>query len=327
MKQINFFKAFVLLATLILTTSCTSSSLKFKGTWHFSYFETEGPDAGLGSEYTLWLDPDEKTVGQGCYNNVIGVIKSRQLDNIYDGTTFAEITEFTLEGDSAQIKYRHKETGEIWKATLTLNTDGNVIRWIGGEMYKSGPNSPKELIASDAENPLYFEPSDAELTKISDSPNFKEIKGESIVCELPDRIFYREEVSDYDDKEQEWIIHNQLRCQITAQGLDKSVYETTYSWGGIDLSSISDVWAYPDNKGMLFVVWEGGTEFQTFQLYRTDGISNAELLDTVDGPRDNPERDLSNDDIPSVTKVGNTIEVHDPNTNQTRKYDLRGDKL
>ncbi len=316
MKKYNLV---VFYALMFVISSCGGNSSSFKGTWQFSY-----ADEDMEEDYILWLDPDGKTVNQNLYSNVLGVIRSRIDCGGNFGTTFAEITEFEPHGNSAEIKYRHTETGEIHKASLTLFPEDNTLQWEYVGLHKSGNNTPKEYNPSDAENPAYLEPNNTKFTKTSDSPNYKEISPENVVLELPNSIYYTEngETSELDD-DGSWMVHNQLRCQSLKEGTDNIIYDTTYEWGSEIPFIINDIWPMADNRGVYFTIWDGGTQFQTISLYKTDGSSKANIIDEVEGLRFSPlNDDVSDEDVPSVAKENGKIRVYDPQKKQTRDYDL-----
>lgn len=168
MKQLlPFIHVAILLAAFTLN-SCSDNSAKFKGTWEYSYSDDEQVE-----DYILWLDPKGKSVNQRGFKDVIGVIQSHLDCGGNDATNIAEIIEFDADGNSADIKYRHSETGEIFKAKLTLDPSGENLQWEFAGLYKTGANAPKEDNISPSEGPSYIEPSNTLLSKSSDSPNYK----------------------------------------------------------------------------------------------------------------------------------------------------------
>lgn len=314
----NYFITIIVCAILFTATSCDKSS-SFRGTWEYTYSDEDSECA-----YTLWLDPIDKTVNQGGYENVIGVIRAYEDAGGQYGTSYNQITEFAEDGNTAEIKYLHKETGEIHRAKLTLDTSGSELRWEYAGLYKTGPNSPREDNVSPAEGPAYLEPADAELLKTNDSPNYKQIQPENIVMELPDRTYYIEDgIFSEQAEDGSWIEHIQLRCYVTDDCTDWAVLDETYTWGDTGSLNISDVWPANNNKGLYFTRWDGGSQFQTIYLYKTDGMSKAVQLDEVDGLRFNPlNEDVSDADIPSIIKEEDKIIVYDPSKKETREYDL-----
>lgn len=319
MKASEIICSLFVLALNLTLNSCADTASEFKGTWEFS---DSDPDSECA--YTLWLDPSDKKVNQAGYENVIGVIRAYEDAGGNSGTSCNEITGFEQDGKTAEIKYRHNETGEIHKARLSLDDSGTRLRWEYIGLYKSGRNTPKEYTPSDAENPNYYEPADAELVKSSDSPNYKQIRPEDIIKELPDCTYYIEDgvICEQED-DGSWLLHAQIRCQNPTKGTDCVILDETYLWGGSNPINVSDVWSTPDHKWLYFTIWDGGTQFQTIYLYKTDGQTRATQLDEVDGLCFNPMNDgITDADVPSIVKEDGRIVVYDPSKRETRTYDL-----
>ncbi len=153
-------------ALLLACGACADDAAGFKGRWEHSVSDEESVE-----EYVLLLDPAGKNVNFDGYEGAAGVIRSHVDLGGFEGTTSAEIIEFEARGNTAHIKYRHAETGEIHRAELTLDPAGEELRWEYRGLYKTGANTPKEYAASDFENPMYLEPNDAKLTKTGDFPD------------------------------------------------------------------------------------------------------------------------------------------------------------
>lgn len=318
-NRINLYIYFLLFIIIDFTlSSCSGANSKFKGTWEYSYSDEDSE-----CSYTLWLDPSGKKVNQARYENVIGVIRSYEDAGGQSGTSYNQLTEFSANGNIAEIKYIHKETGEIHKAKLTIDETGTKLHWEYEGLYKTGLNSPKEESLSPAEGPSYLEPSDVDLDKSSKSPNHKKILPEYIIKELPECTYYIEDgVFSDQDEDGNWWEHAQLRCYNSDSGEDCVIFDETYLWGGYNPINISDVWITKDNKWLYFTLWSGGTEFQTITLYKTNGNSKAVLIDEVDGLRYNPLNEVTAKDEPSIMKENDKIVVYDPSKKETRTYDL-----
>lgn len=307
----------VMFSALINLISCADSSSAFKGRWDY-----KDSDPDITKEYTLWLDPDGKKVNQREHSDVIGVLRLYHNGAGSSAEYFNEIIEFKANGNIADIKYRKCDTEEIFKARITVDPQSGRLNWVDGGLYKSGPADKTDYEEEEyGYNATNDEPSDMEMTKTSDFANYKEIESDDVVCELPDRIFYNEDILKSDN--QQWITFQQLKCLYEANGTNNTVFEINTGIWTDEKMQISDIWPTLDNRSVYFTTWDGGTQFQSISLYKTDGVTRAIKIDEVEGLRFNPNNDYITDaDVPSVEKKEDQIVVYDPQKKETRTYNL-----
>lgn len=327
---------YVILTLLMVLCGCQDSKENFKGTWHARhYFESDGGKSG--SEWTLWLDIPNSNVSQGAYENVIGVIKSSTEDAMGGGITFACITEADIKGNVANIKYRHTDTGEIWKATLTFNPSDSTLSWEKAGLYKMGTRSRMNQNATDADMVLYLEPEKTSFKKLSHKANYKDLDDYSIILKMDGRTYYREKIT-MPDSIGDYLTTHQLRClfdtDVDTRITDKngqSIWDEDY------MTNITDAWMLPDKSGMMCIAWSGGTAFQELTLYRVGADNLLEKIDNVEGGGTNPTAGFSGEDLksiedqivystPEITRKGESVRVFDPEKDEARYYDLSGNR-
>ncbi|MDE6533014.1 MAG: hypothetical protein K2M27_05725 [Muribaculaceae bacterium] len=334
----NIIKIYIyaILASLMVLCGCQDSKEKFKGTWLIENY-TESESVKSGSEWTLWLDIPNSNVCQGGYENVIGVIKSSTEDAMGGGTTFACITEADIKGNVANIKYRHTETGEIWKATLTFNPSDSSLSWEKGGLYKMGARSRMEKPATDADMVWYLEPDKTTFKKVSHKANYKDLDDYSIILKMEGRTYYREKIA-MPDSIGDYITEHQLRCLFDTD-VDTKITDLNGQsiWDEDYMANITDAWMLPDKSGMMCIAWSGGTAFQELTLYRVGADNSLEKIDHVEGGGTNPTAGFSGEDLkliedqivystPEITRKGESVRVFDPEKNEARYYDLSGNR-
>lgn len=330
-------KVFILSIIIsILVTSCGNPVANFKGNWRFDgIHESDGIKQGY--EYVLWIDFENSKVGRDGFDNALGVIRSVFADEENIITCTAKIIEANVDGDTAEIKYEHLETGEIWKATLTFNPQDSTIRWEKGGLYKTGLWSRKEKLATDADVYLYLEPEETVLKKVSDKVNYIQLDDSDIVAGLPDRAYYIQKAYSIDESG-DWTESMQLRCLYDKDEDIRILFNDGKSLWDEDLGThISEAWALPDNSGIMLITWSGGTASQSSGLYRVGADNYLEKIDYVEGLGTNPmagftqeEIDFHSDDVisstPGITKYDDKVKVYDPDKMETRYYDLAGNR-
>lgn len=331
----------------------------FVGTWRL-YEESKTPEGYVDAvyKYTLRLDFNDASVKNGETERVLGIIYAIEDCAGYAAETEDIIIEAKTRGNTAYIKYRHQETGEIWSATLTYDKEKDAVTFVNGEMLEKGPGTPPDdapVYASDFEGRIFYtEPDCATLLRVDLDPNYVFVTdGESEASEnetdealnadadaahateetvqddtddsagqveLSDRIFYAEYSEGTD---------MQLKCRFKETG---EVIELVDNEGNSPLLSYGICWAWPtsDGSGALIVSGDGGTDTVFYKLIKVDADNRLEVLDDCSGFTFNYIMQNSlNAESPSIERVEDKIVVKlaGENGDETHYYDMSGNRL
>lgn len=331
----------------------------FVGTWRL-YEESKTPEGYVDAvyKYTLRLDFNDASVKNGETERVLGIIYAIEDCAGYAAETEDIIMEAKTRGNTAYIKYRHQETGEIWSATLTYDKEKDAVTFVNGEMLEKGPGTPPDdapVYASDFEGRIFYtEPDCATLLRVDLDPNYVFVTdGESEASEnetdealnadadaahateetvqddtddsagqveLSDRIFYAEYSEGTD---------MQLKCRFKETG---EVIELVDNEGNSPLLSYGICWAWPtsDGSGALIVSGDGGTDTVFYKLIKVDADNRLEVLDDCSGFTFNYIMQNSlNAESPSIERVEDKIVVKlaGENGDETHYYDMSGNRL
>lgn len=333
----------------------------FVGTWQL-HSESKTPEGYVDCvyDYTLWLDFNDASVTCGDTARVLGIIYACEDCAGYCAATEDIITAAKTDGNTAYIKYRHEETGEIWSATLTYDPKTASVTFVNGEMLEKGPGTPPDdapVYASDFEGRIFYvEPDSVTLSYVSNDPNHvfmteedsadngigasgafgaddnaacaeetmqEEAGGQTGQFELADRIFYCA-FSQVDG--------TQLKCRFKATGEEIVVVNEDGECPLIGVD-IYDAWPTTDGSGMLIVSDSRGVDLISYSLIKVDAENRVTLLDECTGLNPgstlvSPEQDV-NEVMPSIERDGDKIIVRlaGEHCDETHYYDMDGNRL
>lgn len=346
--------AVIVVAVICWLLMSGSKKGPFVGTWQL-HNEVKADEGFVEAvyDYTLRLDFYASTVNYGDTARVLGLICSHEDAGGNDITAEEVITEADIDGNTARIKYRHQETGELWSATLVYNPEDKSVMFINGEMLEKGPYSSADdspQYDSDFEGRVfYIEPDKETLPFVSDDPNHVFSPEGDAQSDTPDAdgdTAGAEETPQEDDGSNDDGIAladrtiymdyvegkgNVLMCRFKASGEVTKIYEA-----GEDEPAplgIENAWLTADGKGVLVVTWDGGTDFTYMHLIKIDANNKAELIDSSEGVNPNsisigPEN-ITDDMVPSITRESDRIKVRlaGEQSDETHYYDMNGNPV
>lgn len=326
MQQRNILYSIMALAAVFATACGHSESTPqpFKGYWKASAVSDSADNAYI---YSVRLDPYDSTVCDAGQEKVVGVLSIAEDRAVPRIVTSDVIKEMDIDGNTAHVKYVQESSGQLWTGTLHFDPSDSTLTFENGEMLapgQSGDTVPVNL-------PYDVNPSTLTFEHESTRPNFKSIPTYNLVLQLPDRVYYRNILADESIEPPFGDV--QLRCYYPATDEDVHI---TNEIGESPLSSkfdatIVDCWPLTEAPGLMIIVWNGNSGgFQQSTLYRVDNHNTFEELDYVSGRR--PARYDSDEkpdaaEISSMIRNGKKVKVYDPDTRETRLYDLNGHRL
>lgn len=314
-----------LILLVLLLASCGAEKhpeQPWKGYW---YAVTSNPGGDGGNKLYVRLDFYDSTVCADGYENVLGVLTMTKDRSVYTPVAADLITSVDIQSPKeARINYIQQVTGQLRSGTLKRADDGSLT-FVDGKMLRAGKPGMKDS----PEGVYDVDPATLVFNKISDKPNYKEIPTYELVMTLPDRSYYLHALMT--ETEAPPFGDVQLRCYFPDTDRDINI---TNEVGDSPLNSrfhatIVDCWPLPGEPGLGLIIWSGGEDMQELTLYRVNDRNTFEAVDYVVGRR--PDRYLGEQmpdsaAICSVVREGRLVKVRDPLRQETRVYDLAGNR-